>query len=100
LVPPSGEGHQRPPAPRAGERPGLDPGSLQRARRLPAVVVASEPMDEDARWRALESGELLHVDGELKATVTGALDEPPAHELTLADLIGKAATSQAATPAA
>src|SRR5207245_2668315 len=26
-----------------------------------AVVVASERMDEDARWRLLASGELLHV---------------------------------------
>jgi predicted glutamine amidotransferase len=68
--------------------------------RLPAVVVASEQMDEDPGWRALGSGELLHVDGELKATVTRALHEPPAHQLALADLTGKAASSQAATPAA
>jgi predicted glutamine amidotransferase len=73
--------------------------------RLPAVVVASEQMDEDRGWRALRSGELLHVDAELKATVTPALHEPPAHQLTLADLGAQAASSQAAssraaTPAA
>ena len=46
--------------------------------RLPAVVVASEQMDEDSGWRALESGELLHVDGGLKATVTtGARSSRP-----------------------
>ena len=63
--------------------------------RLPAVIVASEPMDEDPGWRALESGELLHVDGALKTTVTRALDEPPARQLTLADLGAQAASSQA-----
>ncbi|MBV9415225.1 MAG: class II glutamine amidotransferase [Solirubrobacterales bacterium] len=63
--------------------------------RRPAVVVASEQMDEDPGWRALESGELLHVDPELNITITKALERPPAHQLTLADLSGKAATSQA-----
>jgi hypothetical protein len=60
-----------------------------------AVVVASERMDEDAGWRALESGELLHVDARLKATITRPLTEPPAHQLTLADLGVTAAASQA-----
>ena len=61
-----------------------------------AVVVASEPMDEDPGWRALRSGELLHVDGDLRVTLTRPLDRPPAHQLTLADLGDKAAASQAA----
>ena len=61
----------------------------------PAVVVASEPMDEDAGWRALESGELLHVDPDLRVTITRALERPPRRQLTLSDLTGKAATSQA-----
>ncbi len=60
-----------------------------------AVVVASERMDEDAGWRALESGELLHVDPDLNATVTRPLERPPARPLTLADLDVKAAASQA-----
>lgn len=59
------------------------------------VVVASEPMDEDAGWRPLDSGELLHVDPDLNVTVTRPLTEPPAHQLTLADLGDKAAASQA-----
>jgi predicted glutamine amidotransferase len=61
----------------------------------PAVVVASERMDEDAGWRALEPGELLHVDPDLRVTITRALERPPRHQLTLSDLTGKAATSQA-----
>jgi glutamine amidotransferase len=61
----------------------------------PAVVVASERMDEDPGWRALESGELLHVDADLKVTITRPLERPPRHQLTLADLTGKAASSQA-----
>jgi glutamine amidotransferase len=63
----------------------------------PAVVVATEPMDEDAGWRELESGELLHVGSDLKVTVTKALERPPAHQLTLADLDSKAAASQSSS---
>jgi predicted glutamine amidotransferase len=61
----------------------------------PAVIIASERMDEDAGWRLLDPGELVHVDPDLKVTSTKALDQPPAHPLTLADLGVKAAASQA-----
>lgn len=61
----------------------------------PAVVVASEQMDEDPGWRALQPGELLHVDGSLRTKTTEALPDPPARQLTLADLTGRAASSQA-----
>jgi predicted glutamine amidotransferase len=64
--------------------------------QAPAVVVASEKMDEDPAWRALEPGELLHVDASLKTTVTRPLAEPPAHQLTLQELDPRAAASQAA----
>jgi predicted glutamine amidotransferase len=60
-----------------------------------AVVVASEPMDEDPGWHALRSGELLHVDPDVRVTITRPLDRPPARQLTLADLGDKAAASQA-----
>lgn len=60
----------------------------------PSVVVASEVMDEDPGWRALQSGELVHVDADLRTTVRRALEGPPAHQLTLAEL-GQAAASQA-----
>jgi predicted glutamine amidotransferase len=61
----------------------------------PAVVVATERMDDDPSWRPLGSGELLHVDGELGVSSRQIIDEPPAHPLTLADLGQRAAASQA-----
>ncbi len=61
----------------------------------PAVIVASEPMDEDTGWRALDPGELVHVGPDLSVSSTTVLDRPPAHQLTLADLGAKAAASQA-----
>jgi predicted glutamine amidotransferase len=61
----------------------------------PAVVVATERMDEDPGWRELRSGELLRVDADLRVTSTLALDRAPAHQLTLADLGGRAAAAQA-----
>jgi predicted glutamine amidotransferase len=66
----------------------------------PSVIVASEPMDEDPGWRALESGELVHVGPTLKVDSTIALDGPPAHPLTLDDLEPRAAAAQAPPPAA
>lgn len=64
--------------------------------RRPAVVIATERMDEDAGWRELESGELLHVDADLELRARRVLDRPPAHALTLADLDPRAAASQQA----
>jgi glutamine amidotransferase len=63
----------------------------------PAVVVATERMDEDAGWREIEPGELLHVDSSLKVTRRRVLSDPPAHPLTLAELEPKAAASQRAS---
>ena len=60
----------------------------------PAVIVASERMDEDPDWRLMDSGELLHVGLDLHVTRSVALDEPPRHQLTLADLSPHAAASQ------
>ena len=67
--------------------------------KRPAVVVATEPMDDDPGWRELGSGQLLHVDPRLRVTVTTIVDGPPAHQLTVADLTGRAAGSQADPPA-
>lgn len=61
----------------------------------PAVIIASEVMDEHPGWRLLEPGQLVHVDAELTVRVTQAIDRPPAHQLTLAELEPKAAQSQA-----
>jgi glutamine amidotransferase len=63
----------------------------------PAVVFATEPMDEDAGWRALEPGELVHVDRELRISSHTAVARPPAHLLRLEDLEPHAAASQAAS---
>lgn len=61
---------------------------------VPSVVVASEPMDADTRWRALAPGELLHVTAELAVESRIAFGEPPRHQLRLSDLTGQAAASQ------
>jgi predicted glutamine amidotransferase len=60
----------------------------------PAVIVASEEMDEDAGWRPLQSGELVHIDSDLHTTVRRVIERPPVHQLTLAQLEPKAAASQ------
>ena len=59
----------------------------------PSVVFASEPMDDDPRWRLLEPGELVHVDSALQITSDVVLPDPPRHQLGPADLN---ATAQAA----
>lgn len=60
----------------------------------PAVVVASERMDDNPMWRPLEPGELLHVAPGPAATGRVVLPDPPAHRLTLGDLRPDAAASQ------
>jgi predicted glutamine amidotransferase len=60
----------------------------------PSVVFASEPMDKDPRWRLLEPGTLVHVDAKLAITECVALSEPPKHQLSLANLSSKEASSQ------
>ncbi|MGN5238311.1 class II glutamine amidotransferase [Rhodococcus sp. SJ-3] len=62
--------------------------------QYPAVVVASERMDEDPHWSALNPGELLHVDDHLSTVRSVVLDAPPAHPITLAELDQRAAASQ------
>jgi len=68
------------------------------ADTTPLVVVASERMDVDTGWRELRSGELLHVDEQLRVSARQILERPPAHPLTLADLSERAKASQAHTP--
>jgi predicted glutamine amidotransferase len=66
----------------------------EEAARRPVVVLASEPMDDDPGWRALESGELLHVGAELEVSFAIALPDPPTHRLELRDLSELGRTSQ------
>jgi predicted glutamine amidotransferase len=49
----------------------------------PAVVVATERMDEHDGWRKLEPGELVHVDADLNVHANVVLDERPAKLLDL-----------------
>jgi glutamine amidotransferase len=60
----------------------------------PAVIVATETMDDDPGWYELSSGDLLHVGSQLGVSTDRVIDSPPAHLLTLADLDPKAAASQ------
>jgi predicted glutamine amidotransferase len=68
--------------------------------RHPAVIVASERMDEDPGWRLLAPGELIHVGPGLGVDSSIVLHRPPAHPLTLAELDPTAAAAQAPPPGA
>ncbi|WP_240808459.1 class II glutamine amidotransferase [Actinomadura geliboluensis] len=60
---------------------------------VPAVVIASEPMDDDPGWRLLEPGELLVVDGLAEESLFPFA--PPRHPLRRSDLSLREAASQA-----
>jgi predicted glutamine amidotransferase len=60
----------------------------------PAVVVASERMDDHPDWRALEPGELLHVTPDVVTHSRIVLDRPPRHLLGVDDLDPRSAESQ------
>jgi glutamine amidotransferase len=60
----------------------------------PALVVASERMDDSPGWRLMEPGELLHAGPELGLTRRTVLAQQPAHQLSLAGLRPEAAASQ------
>jgi predicted glutamine amidotransferase len=64
----------------------------------PAVIFASEQMDEHPGWRPLEPGELLDVNGDLEVSSRSVADLPPAHQLRLEDLHPKAAEAQRRPP--
>jgi predicted glutamine amidotransferase len=64
---------------------------------VPAAVIASEPLDESPRWRMLDSGELIHIDPELRVSSTIAVSRPPAQMI---DLNAKEAVTQGVEPEA
>lgn len=51
-----------------------------------SVVFATEPMDDDERWRLLEPGQLVHVDSALRITRGMALPDPPAQLIRRSEL--------------
>jgi predicted glutamine amidotransferase len=55
-------------------------------RLRPSVVFASEPMDDDPRWRLIDPGELVHVDAELQIRRDLVLPDSPRHQLRREDL--------------
>ncbi|MFJ8588705.1 class II glutamine amidotransferase [Streptomyces sp. NPDC093595] len=63
---------------------------------VPAVVVASERMDDNPHWRLMEPGELLRVAPGVRTSSRIALPDPPAHQLRTSDLRPEAAASQSA----
>jgi glutamine amidotransferase len=67
---------------------------------LPATVIASEPMDANPQWRLLESGELIHVDPQLRVTSTVAVPDPPANLIDLTKMSKRAAIAQGEEPTA
>ncbi len=60
----------------------------------PCVVLASETMDDDPRWRLLEPGELVHVDAALQLSSEQVLPDPPRYRLRAADLSPPAQAAQ------
>jgi predicted glutamine amidotransferase len=80
----------------AHDRGGRIRAASDELAQRPAVVIATEQMDGDPDWQPIPSGELLHVDRDLRITRRRILDEPPAHPLTLAELEGHAAAAQRA----
>jgi glutamine amidotransferase len=58
----------------------------QHLRSRPSVVFATEPMDDAARWRLIDPGELVHVDDGLQISRELVLPDPPRHQLRDKDL--------------
>jgi len=67
-------------------------------REAPAVVVASERMDEHPGWRLLAPGELIHVDASLRVRSHPAVDGPPHRRIRLEDLGERAIEAARAEP--
>ena len=56
---------------------------------IPATVIASERMDSSGGWRLLDSGELVHVGPDLRATSSIAVPDPPTHLIDLSELTAR-----------
>jgi glutamine amidotransferase len=60
----------------------------------PAVIIASERMDDDPGWRLLDPGELLHVSSALEISSSAPFPPEPVHLLRVSDLDPQTAASQ------
>ena len=58
------------------------------------VLVATKRMDDDPRWRLMDSGELIHVGPDLRPRSSRPFPARPAVQLELSDLDANAAASQ------
>jgi glutamine amidotransferase len=58
---------------------------MEAASEQPVVVVASERMDDDPRWRELQPGELLRVGPDLDLSLDLVIDGPPARLMELSE---------------
>lgn len=77
---------------RGGSEPGGLEVDLDGPSPKPAVLIASERMDDDPGWRLLDPGELLIADG---LNITSLFPfNPPAHQLWPDDLSDREASSQ------
>lgn len=87
---------------------GVDPQFDLRTKRIhaqsdalcdrPSVVLATEPMNDDPRWRLLHPGELVHIDGDLQINRTMILPGPPRYLLRREDLSVPVEDAQHALP--
>lgn len=68
--------------------------SVAASAQVPSVVIASQPMDADPRWRLIDSGVLVHVGPDLSVSQTLLLPGPPRYPLALSTLGHTAAASQ------
>lgn len=63
-----------------------------------AVVFATEPMDDDPRWRLLDPGELVYVDADLQISRSVVLPDPPKNLVRRDDLSQPVFRAQHALP--
>jgi predicted glutamine amidotransferase len=66
----------------AGQHGGIRVRSFD-LRHHPAIVVASERIDENPAWQLLAVGELVHINHRLEMEHHTVIDHPPRHQLTL-----------------
>lgn len=70
----------------------------ERLRERSAVVLATEPMDDDPRWCLLAPGELVHVDRTLRVNRSVVLPDPPRRLLRRDQLSNPVERAQHALP--